>query len=118
MKGTCKTSSYPWRCNRLRDFRARHGEAQAIHRRAVSCHSPYELSGSWIVRGDLSSHQGNGTVRSGELEGTMTVATPPGQRLEMAANILSRSVDLRDIASSRQPARATRNARSDGAAAG
>ena len=61
---------------------------------------PYELSGRLdCAEGIYRVTKATGRLGRSELEGTMTVATPPGQRLEMTANILSRSVDLRDIAS-------------------
>ena len=60
----------------------------------------YELSGRLdCAAGVYQVTKATGRLGRSELEGTMTIATPPGQRPEMTANILSRSVDLRDIAS-------------------
>ncbi|HYZ21970.1 MAG TPA: AsmA family protein [Rhodopila sp.] len=61
---------------------------------------PYELRGKLDSTGEAYQLTGaKGRLGRSELEGTMTVATRSGQRPEITADVLSSSVDLRDIVS-------------------
>jgi AsmA family protein len=61
---------------------------------------PYELRGKLDVTGQTYQvTEAKGRLGRSELEGTMTVATRLGERPEITADILSSSVDLRDIVS-------------------
>jgi hypothetical protein len=61
---------------------------------------PYELRGKFDATGQTYQvTDAKGRLGRTELEGTMTVATRLGERPEITADILSSSVDLRDIVS-------------------
>jgi uncharacterized protein involved in outer membrane biogenesis len=61
---------------------------------------PFELRGKLdSTRGVYQIEGAKGRLGRSEVEGTMTVATQLGQRPEITADILSSSVDLRDIVS-------------------
>jgi uncharacterized protein involved in outer membrane biogenesis len=61
---------------------------------------PYDLGGTLhFAAGTYRVTDAKGRVGRSEVEGTMTVATPPGRRTEITTELVSRSVDLGDITS-------------------
>jgi AsmA family protein len=59
---------------------------------------PYELSGKLdYAAGVYRITEAAGRIGRSDLEGTMTIAAPPGQRPQIAAELHSHGVDLRDV---------------------